>query len=65
MRTIKLKLMHSEILVRVNPDHVVSYWNADTTDGGCEIHLTIGDVNQGLLVKETADDIDKLLSELP
>ena len=46
--------------IRVNPDHIVAYWDSDKFRGS-EIKVSIGDIDQGIVVKETADEIDKLL----
>jgi hypothetical protein len=63
MKTIKLTSIQDGGAIRLNPDHIVAYWNSDTYPGS-EIKVSIGPIDQGLIVKETAEQIDELLSEV-
>lgn len=61
---IELTLKKDNSTIRVNPDQMIAYW--DSTGGkGSDVLLSISDFDSGVRVKETPDEIDKLLSELP
>jgi len=46
--------------MRVNPNHIVAYWYVDDKCGSEVVWSTSGK-NRTLKVKETADEIDRLL----
>lgn len=60
MIIIKLTSLQDGVIIRINPDHIVCYWDSDKFKGS-EIKVSIGAIDQGIVVKETADEIDKLL----
>lgn len=61
---INLTSLQDGSTLRMNPDHIVAYWDSDKFRGS-EIKVSIGDIDQGIVVKESAEEIDKLLLELP
>ncbi len=62
MQTIKLTSIVDGNLVRVNTDHIVAY--GPDPDGGSLLMLSSLGGTGSFGVKETAEEIDKLLSEL-
>lgn len=63
MQTIKLTLTKDNTTIRVNPDQIIAYWDS-TGVKGSDVLLSISDFDTGVSVKETADEIDKLLAEV-
>lgn len=61
MKTINLTSIQDGGAIRLNPDHIVAYWDSDQFEGS-EIKISIGPVDQGLIVKESAEQIDMILS---
>lgn len=60
MQTIKLTSIVDGSTLRLNPEHIVAYWNSDTHKGS-EVKVSIGPIDQGIIVKESPDEIDELL----
>lgn len=64
MQTINLTDAIDGNTVRINTDHIVAY--GPDQDGGSLILLSnLSATNGSFEVKESAEEIDKLLSELP
>ncbi len=64
MQTINLTSTTGGLIFRVNPDHIIAYWYvADHKTS--EVITTHESFKTSIKVKETAEEIDKLLSELP
>ena len=61
MQTIKLTNAIDGKVFRISSEHIVAYGPAP--DSGSDVILTIHDGSNCVQVKETADEIDKLLSE--
>lgn len=63
MKMIKLTSALSDITIRVNPNHIISYWYVDE-HGVSEVIMTNEKKPLSMKIKETADEIDKLLLEI-
>ena len=64
MKTIKLTNASDGVELRIVPDHVVAYWWQEEHLVS-EVVMSNNGFDISLKVKETAEEIDKLLLELP
>ena len=60
MQIINLTGYEDDRTIRVNPNHIVAYWYVDEKCGSEVVWSTSGK-NSTVKVKETADEIDRLL----
>ena len=64
IRKIKLTGINGDIY-RVLPDHLVAYGPRFDKNPGSDVMLSTHEYGEGIAVKESPEDIDKLLMEMP
>lgn len=64
MREIRLTGSNGDIF-RVLPDHLVAYGPRSDRSPGSEVILSIHKIGETISVKESPEDIDTLLMEIP
>lgn len=52
-------------IIRVLPDHLVAYGPRFDGEPGSDVMLSIHKIGEAISVKESPDDIDLLLMEIP
>ena len=64
MRKIRLTGSNDDIF-RVLPEHIVAYGPRFDGDVGSEVILSVHKIGETVSVKESPEDIDRLLMEIP
>lgn len=64
MQEIRLTGSNGDIF-RVSPDHLVAYGPRFDRSPGSEVIFSIHNFGQSVAVKESPEDIDRLLMEIP